>query len=237
MSGSYFGLELPEPIRLVARRIEALSGQPIQVHDKMPEDQVGRVAGYFVRGSGPQLARPGKKTKVTVEEVTIEILRLQHRNRTTEERLPYADMRHLGNRRLCRWLYRVMEQEILFAVAQTHGVDVRQWWQGRLKSEFMEPLEEDEFLADTDEIERRRTGTLMGLDLLVSHVDRHEALQQLCKVADHDEGIAAQLGLLYKVVENNRPFDEVRRVRAAYYLSVPFLFDTRKRGRSGASAR
>ena len=30
------------------------------------------------------------------------------------------------------------------------------------------------------------------------------------------------------VVENHRPFDGEHRVRAAYYLAVPFLFDARK---------
>lgn len=225
-SARLFDVELPEAIAAAARKVEGLCGQPIDA-GKSKEVDVGRIVGFYDDGQVPRiLAAP--RVKPTLSEVAIEVLRLELRDRITEERMPYAEMRHAENKRLCRWLYRVMEQEILLPIAQSGGVAARKDLQDRLIAEMLDPLEQGKYRPKEAEPGRARAATLDGLELLVSYVDPEEAQAVLCRIASIDEGIASKLGLLYKVVENNRPFDDVKRVRAAYYLSVPFLFDTRR---------
>lgn len=236
-SATMFDLELPETVAFVRRKVEALSNRPIETVTVDDEDtEVSRVAGTFPEPSTPRIA-VRKGVTPTVEEITVEILRLELRDRLVEGRMPYADMRHAANRKLCKHLFRVMEQEILLAVAQSHGVEARKALQNRLLAEFLDPLEGGKYLPGEADPGRLRRGTLAGLELLVSYVDPMEAQGHLIRVAELDEPIAGQLGLLYKVVENNRPFDDDRRVRAAYYLGVPFLFDTRRPARPSVRLR
>jgi hypothetical protein len=117
---------------------------------------------------------------------------------------------------------------VLLAISQSHGVGSRNILQKRLFSDFLGPLQAGEYRNGDREPARTRLGSLDGLELLVSYVDNVESMNLLRQVAACDEAIACQLAVMYRVIQNNRPFDDSRRIRDAYYLSVPFLFDTRK---------
>jgi len=230
-SSSLFDVELSEPIAAVVRKVEALSSQPIE--STTADDDLAAVAplvGYFDDDGKPKLAC-GDGHEPTEADIAVEVLRLELRDRTSEKRMPYADMRNPKNRQLCQSLYRIMENEILLALAQAHGVDSRAAITTRLEKDLIAQLEKNKYRKKERDPARTRLGTLDGLELMVAYVDRDEALRGIEQIAKHDDAIAAQLGLLYKVVQNNRPFDDGHRVRVAYYLAVPFLFDTRKPSR------
>ncbi|MHC4390024.1 MAG: hypothetical protein ACYS22_01740 [Planctomycetota bacterium] len=221
-----FGLDLPAPILAAARKVEALAKKPIDAKKVKKAGDVAEVVGCINDDGIPEIT--AFKSKPSVERVSLEVLRLQLRNRTPERRMPYAEMRHESNRRLCTWLYRVIEQEMLLAQAQSFGISVRPLLRRNLEDTVLEPLQNGGYRKGEAEPGRSRAGALDALELLVSYVDPQQAHQAMATVAKLDESIAAKLGLLYTVVENNRPFEDQRRIRAAYYLAVPFLFDTRK---------
>ncbi|MFC1708146.1 hypothetical protein ACFL59_15225 [Planctomycetota bacterium] len=220
-----FGVELPEPIAAVVRKVEALAERPIQASTSDSED-VAPVMGYFAEDGTPTM-KCGPEVTPDTELLALEVLRLELRKNIREDKMPYAEMRHESNRRLCKWLYRIMEQEILMSVAQSHGLSTRDEIQTRLEERMLVPLENGSYRDSEEEVLRARQGALDGLEFMISMVDTNAAMRALKRIADADSSISRQLGLMYKIVQNHRPFENAERVTAAYYLTVPFLFDTR----------
>ncbi len=221
-----FDLALPEALAAAARRVTGLAGQEIDTPTVKTKDGVNLV-GYFTDNGVPTI-ECASGYKPSLEEVALEVLRLELRGGQTEQYMPYSEMRHEMNRRLCTSLFRTVEQEVLLALSQSHGVASRGALQKRLLADFLEPLQAGKYRSGDLEPARTRLGSLDGLELLISYADNIESMNLLQQIAACDPAMASQLAVMYRVVQNNRPFDDSRRIRDAYYLSVPFLFDTRK---------
>ena len=85
------------------------------------------------------------------------------------------------------------------------------------------------------------------LEQILQEIERFE--QELAKAestADDTQKILADLRERLErlrrekqnlIVENQRPFENVARVRAAYYLAVPFLFDARRAAKPAAKGK
>jgi hypothetical protein len=223
-----FGIELPDRLAAVARKVEALAGAPIGEVRGGDQVDVGAVVGYFDDEGKPFVALDEKAGAPTLEGVALEVLRLQHRERRFEKNMPYAEMRHPANRRLCRRLYRILEQEVLASEGESLGLAARASIRDRLNAAFLEPLAAGRYRQGETDPGRQREGALDGLEALIAEADEKAAERIVAAVGEKDAAIARPLGMMYKVVERHRPFDGVDRVRGAYYLAVPFLFDARK---------
>jgi hypothetical protein len=224
-----FDLELPARIAEIARVVEGRARQPIhEVRGGGDHGDVAPVIGFFDDTGRPTISVGEKKGAVALEAVTIEVLRLWLRNSRYEKNMPYSEMRHPANQRLCRRLYRVLEEEILNSEAETAGVTARSWMRERMVHAFVEPLSAGKYRKGEADPGRTREGALDALQASLAEVDTTAARRLGVLVAEHDAAIARAFGLMYRVVEQHRPFDGEERVRGAYYLAVPFLFDARK---------
>jgi hypothetical protein len=221
-----FGVELPEPIAKLARKVTDMAGKPI-VEDRLDVADVSPLVGYFDDRGAPHIAA-SKGHEPRLEEIALELTRLDFRKGRFEKNMPYAEMKHEANRRLCRRLYRIIEEEVILAESESLGVQVRALLTARLGKSFVEPLRSGSYRAGDEPPSRIREGALDALELTVAENDSKAAERRILEVADLDMDMARPLGMLYKVIENHRPFEADDRVRAAYYLAVPFLFDARR---------
>lgn len=224
-------VELTLPLEALVRKIEGERKRPIE-EGRLKEADVAPVVGFFDDAGAPHIVL-SKGAKPTVEEVAVELARLDFRGGRYEKNMPYSEMRHEANRRLCRRLYRIIEQEVVLAEAESLGLGARRRFIERLEESLVGPLDAGSYRKDDADPLRVREGALDGLELMIGEWDELAARNRLSHVAERDAAIARPLGLMYRVVENHRPFDEEQRVRAAYYLAVPFLFDARKPSQPG----
>lgn len=223
-----FDIELPERLATAVRKIEAISKGPIGEVRGGEQVDVGPIVAYFDDEGKAVIALDERAGAPKLEGLGIEVLRLQHRERRFEKNMPYAEMRHPANRRLCRRLYRILEQEVLAPEGESLGIGVRAWIRGRMSAAFFEPLVAGSYRQGETDPGRQREGALDALEAALAEANEKESARLILKVGDADPAIARPFGLMYKVVEQHRPFDGVDRVRGAYYLAVPFLFDARK---------
>lgn len=222
-----FDVELPGRTGDLLRTVEARAKQPVNELRGEHAD-VSPVVGFFDDTGRPFIATAEKKGAPSPEAIAIEIARLWLRNNRFEKNMPYAEMRHPANQRLCRRLYRILEQEILTSECETLGVPVRKWLIERYTKGFVEPLVAGKYRQGEPDPGRIREGALDALEVAIATVDTNTDKRLGVTIAEADAGIARPYGLMYKVVEQHRPFEGEDRVRAAYYLAVPFLFDARK---------
>lgn len=218
--------ELAPPIASLVRQIETERKKPFR-EVRLETVDVAPVVGYVDDDGTPVLA-VSKGASPTEVDVVLEIARVLHRRGRVEKYMPYAEMRHEANRRLCRRLYRVIEEEVLLADVESYGYPARKTLLDRLSERFREPLGRGVYRQGEAEPGRLREGALDALEMAIAETDATTARRFMGEIAELDAGIARPFGLMYKVVENHRPFEADDRVRAAYYLAVPFLFDARK---------
>jgi hypothetical protein len=219
-------IQLTPALDTLLRKVEGLAKKPL-VEDRLDGADVGPVVGFFDDTGTPHIA-VSSGAQPTIADIAVELARLDFRRGRFEKNMPYYEMRHEANRRLCRRLYRIMEQEIVLVEAESAGVPARRTIVERLVARLLEPLVAGSYRRGEVEPGRLREGALDGLELTMAESDAVAARHRLVQIAEHDPAIARPLGLMYKVVENHRPFEAGDRVRAAYYLAVPFLFDARK---------
>jgi hypothetical protein len=221
-----FGIQLTPQLDALVRKLEGESRQTIR-EDRLDAADVSSMVGFWDDAGVPHIAL-SKGAEATEETLATEIARLEFRGARYEKNMPYAEMRHEANRRLCRRLYRVIEQEVVLAEAEALGAGARKALAARLVSSVIDPLRAGSYRRDEADPGRLREGALDALELAIAEYDEKASRRHLMEIAEKDAGISRPLGLMYKVVENHRPFDSSDRVRAAYYLAVPFLFDARK---------
>jgi hypothetical protein len=219
-------VELSLALDALVRKIEGEHKRPIE-EQRLTEADVGPVVAFFDDAGAPHMAL-SKGATPTVEDVALELARLDLRSGRREKNMPYAEMRHEANRRLCRRLYRIVEQEIILSEVESLGVAVRRRVLERLEASFIEPLRAGNYRKGEADPGRVREGALDALEVVMTDWDDVAARNRLAHLAEIDMAISRPLGLMYKVIENHRPFEGEARVRAAYYLAVPFLFDARK---------
>lgn len=222
-----FGVELPPRVAEVLRLVEARARQPVNEVRGEAAD-VAPVVGYFDDTGRPFIACREAESAPPLELVALEVSRLYHRNNRFEKNMPYAEMRHPGNQKLCRRLYRIMEEEIVISDAASLDIPVRAFLREHYAKTLFEPLQAGKFRAKEPDPGRIREGALDALEAAIAEYDEKAAKRLGMTVAELDSGIARPFGLMLKVVEQHRPFDGADRVKAAYYLAVPFLFDARK---------
>jgi len=221
-----FDLDMPSRVGEMLKTIEARAQRPV-LQERGEAADTAPVVGFFDDSGAPHIVvAPGFTP--TVESVAQEVVRLWVRNGRFEKNMPYAEMRHPGNRKLCRRLYRIVEQEVVTSETQSAGAPVRKWLQERMRTLFLEPLAQGKYRADEQDPGRTREGALDALEAAISEVDGKAAHRIGVTVAEQDAGIARPFGLMYRVVEQYRPFDQPDRIQSAYFLAVPFLFDARK---------
>jgi hypothetical protein len=221
-----FDLEMPARIAEMIKTIEGRAQRPIQ-QDRGEAADLSPVMGYFDDTGVPRICvAPGFTP--TVETVAHEVVRLWFRNGRFEKNMPYTEMRHAGNRRLCRRLFRIIEQEVVTSDTQSAGVPVRKWLTDRFRQLFVDPLQSGSYRKGEADPGRSREGALDALEAAISEVDSRAAHRLGILVAELDSSISRPFGLMYRVVEQYRPFDGWERVQNAYFLAVPFLFDARK---------
>ncbi len=225
-----FGIELPEPIAKVARKIEGTAQKAI-VEERSNVVEPAPVVGYFDDQGTPRLA-VSKGAEPALEDIAVELVRLVFRNGRFEKNMPFAEMRHEANRRLCRRLYRIIESEVVFPEAEGLDVRARNRTLERMRAAFLDPLQQGRYRPDEAGPARVREGVLDALELTIAEHDARAAERHMEAIAAADPEIARALGMLYTVVKNHRPFEDDGRVRAAYYLAVPFLFDARRPGQA-----
>lgn len=223
-----FNVELPDRVAELLRVVEGRIRAPVAEVRGGDAVDIAPTVGYFDENGKPAIAYEKKSGGPGVEELTIEIARLWLRNGKFERSMPYAEMRHPGNQRLCRRLYRAIEEEILLSECESRGVPVRKWLTAKLERGFVEPLGAGKYRSGEADPGRSREGAIDALEATIAEVDERAGRRLTMAVAEADPGIARTYGLVYKVIEQHRPFEGEDRVRAAYYLAVPFLFDARK---------
>ncbi|GIW70539.1 MAG: hypothetical protein KatS3mg102_0081 [Planctomycetota bacterium] len=218
-----FDLELPPTVEAVVRKVEAIAGQPIAAQ-KVKGSLLGPCVGYFEDKSGtPVIEASGKPA---LEDVVLEVLRLALRGGRREQDMPYGELRHERNRALCARLYRIVEEEWLLPEAEAHGVAVRRHLTQRFDAELIEALGAGKYRKGEEEVLRTRLAALDGLELAVAAVDPATARWQVQRVGELDRTAARSMGFMLSVIDRYRPFESVEQMTAAYYVAVPFLFDT-----------
>lgn len=222
-----FHVELPERVAAMLRIVESRAGEAL-VEARGDLADVGPVVGFFDDTGKPSIAVAEKKGKPSAEALAIEVARLHFRGGRFEKNMPYAEMRHQANQRLCRRLFRVIEQEVILGEVEAMGLGARAWVRERMASDFLGALATGKYRKGEADPGRLREGALDALEAAIAEVEAAVAKQVGLTVAEHDPGISRTFGLMYKAVERHRPFDAFESVRAAYYLTVPFLFDARK---------
>src|SRR5262245_40039636 len=138
-SRKLFGLELPERVHELLRNVEGRAKQPL-IEVRGEQADIAAVMGFFDDTGRPMLAFADKKGEPPLEAVAIELARLVLRNGRFEKNMPYAEMRHPANQRLCRRLYRVLEQEMTLSECESRAVAVRKWLRDRFTRAFVEPV-------------------------------------------------------------------------------------------------
>ncbi len=222
-----FDMDLPGRVGDMLRTVEGRAKQAVSELRGEYAD-VAPVVGFFDDQGRPFVAAADKKAAPSPEAVSLEIARLWLRHNRFEKNMPYAEMRHPANQRLCRRLYRILEQEIIASECETLGAPVRRWLSDRFEKLFIEPLAAGKYRTGEADPGRLREGALDALELALGAADDKTPKRLGVLIAESDAGIARSFGLMFRVVEQHRPFENEDRVRAAYYLAVPFLFDARK---------
>lgn len=218
----FFGLDLPPTIETLTRRFELTHGQPIE-QKNVRSHTVAKCLGYFSNDGFPVIESHGKPS---LEEVVLELLRLHLRRGEPEKLMPYAEMVHENNRILCTRLYRLMEAELLFADAECHGIRVRDFLVQQLTAELLDELGNGSYRSKDAEPMRSRHAVLDGLELMMADINVESARHVIRKVAEIDDRIAGPMGLVWTLIGNYRPFDSIMSARKAYYIALPFLFET-----------
>lgn len=223
-----FDVELPARVGDMLRLVETRIRQTVTELRGSDKADVSSVVGYFDDTGKPFIAYREKKGPPPLELLCLEIARLWFRNGKFEKNMPYAEMRHPANQRLCRRLYRILEGEIIVSDVASLGLPIRKWTMEHYKTHFREALAAGKYRHGEPDPGRLREGALDALDAAIAEFDEKATQRLGIEIAEADAGIARPYGLMLKVVESHRPFDGEDRVRAAYYLAVPFLFDARK---------
>src|SRR5437763_1596838 len=109
-------VELTLPLEALVRKIEGENKKPIE-EGRLKEADVAPVIGFFDDTGVPRVMI-ANGAQASVEDVAVELARLDFRCGRFEKNMPYSEMRHEQNRRLCRRLYRIVEQEIVLAEAE-----------------------------------------------------------------------------------------------------------------------
>ncbi|RME71089.1 MAG: hypothetical protein D6776_10740 [Planctomycetota bacterium] len=141
--------------------------------------------------------------------------------------MPYAEMQVEVNRMLCTRLFRVLEEEVLLSQAASHGIAARTRLAERFEKELVEPLRSGKYQKGTKEPLRSRLGALDALEFAVAAVDRPTARARMREVSELDGAIGRTAAFMYAVMDRYRPFDSWDRITGAYYVVVPFLFESR----------
>jgi hypothetical protein len=222
-----FDVELPPRLSDMLRIVEGRARQPVgEIRGEQAD--VGPCVAFFDDTGKPLVAYREKSGAPPLEMLALEVARLWHRGGKLEKYMPYSEMRHAVNQRLCRRLFRIVEEEIIISEVASAGLPVRKYLKERLSELFLEPLQTGKYRASEPDPGRTREGALDALESAVAEYDENTVKRFMVAVAEADAAIARPFGLMYKVIEQHRPFDGDERVKAAYYLAVPFLFDARK---------
>jgi hypothetical protein len=222
-----FNVELPARVAEVLRLVEMRARQPVNEVRGESAD-VAPLVGFFDDSGRPFIAYREKSGAPPLELLALEISRLYHRNNKFEKNMPYAEMRHPVNQKLCRRLYRVLEEEIVISETASLDIPIRPYLRDYWQAHLLDPLQAGKYRAKEADPGRMREGSLDALEAAIAEYDERAAKRLGITIAELDSAIARPFGLMQRVVEQHRPFDGADRVKAAYYLAVPFLFDARK---------
>jgi hypothetical protein len=218
-----FDHDLPSTVEAVVRRVEKRAGQPITTK-KVKSSALGACIGYFTDEGAPQIDAVGKPA---LEDVVLEVLRLQLRKGRGERDMPYGEMQHEINRALCIRLFRILEDEVLLSEASAHGVACRRRLTALAEESLLDPLRSGSYGKGEKEPLRTRLGALDALEMAVACVNRSTAKSRLREVSLLDDKIARPSAFMFAVMDRYRPFDSAQRMTGAYYVAVPFLFESR----------
>jgi hypothetical protein len=221
-----FGIDLMHPVDALLRKVEMTAKKALR-EDQLEHVDLGPMIGHFDDKGAPHVGL-SKGATASIEDAALEIFRMDLRHGVFEKNMPYSEMKNEVNRRLCRRLYRILEQEVVLGEVEACGLRARQKLIERLTASTLDPIMARSYRTGEPEPLRTREGALDVLELIVSECDSSDARNTLARIAELEPSISKNLGILYKIVENHRPFEAEHRVRAAYYLSVPFLFQTKK---------
>ncbi|MGH7297664.1 MAG: hypothetical protein ACRELB_22190, partial [Polyangiaceae bacterium] len=189
------GIDLRHPVDALLRKIEMSVKKSLR-EDVLERTDHGPVVGHFDDTGAPHVGLARGETAM-LEDVALEVFRMDLRHGCYEKNMPYAEMKNEANRRFCRRLYRILEQEVVLSEVEACGIRARARIIDRLLSSAYEPMRGGAYRKGEADPGRTREGALDALELIVSECDSTDAKNHMTRLGELEPLISRPLGLMY----------------------------------------